>query len=83
MKSCPEKAHVYPRLIGNLNYIEENARLVCRFANDQDLRITGITKACAGDTEVAKAMLRGGVSSLGDSRIENLERRESTREAMH
>jgi predicted amino acid racemase len=34
--------------------------------------VTGITKACCGDPQIARAMLRGGVSSLGDSRVENL-----------
>lgn len=35
--------------------------------------MTGVTKATLGSPEIAHAMLLGGVSGLGDSRIENIE----------
>lgn len=38
------------------------------------IAVTGVTKAVLGDGLVAGALLRAGVSALGDSRIENLER---------
>jgi predicted amino acid racemase len=64
----------YPRLICCLKDIEENTRLICRLANAKGMSVTGITKACCGEPQIAKAMLRGGVTSLGDSRVENLRR---------
>ena len=36
------------------------------------MSVTGVTKATCGDPKVAKAMLKGGVSSIGESRIENI-----------
>lgn len=38
------------------------------------MTITGVTKATCGDPKVAQAMLDGGVTSLGDSRIANIKR---------
>lgn len=40
---------------------------------ERGIAVTGVTKAGLGSTEVADAMLRGGVRGLGDSRIENIE----------
>ncbi len=62
-----------PRLEIDLDRIEHNARtLVQRLAN-RGISVTGVTKAALGSSEIACALLRGGVSSLGDSRIENIE----------
>lgn len=36
--------------------------------------MTGVTKACLGDTRIGNAMISAGVSSLGDSRVANLKR---------
>jgi len=38
------------------------------------MSVTGVTKGVCGQPEVAKAMLRGGASSLADSRMENIRR---------
>lgn len=62
-----------PRLEIDLDRIEHNARtLVERLAN-RGISVSGVTKAALGSSEIACALLRGGVSSLGDSRIENIE----------
>lgn len=63
-----------PRLEIDLGKIEHNARtLVTRLARS-GISVTGITKATLGQPEIAAAMLRAGVSGLGDSHIENIER---------
>jgi len=66
-----------PRLEVDLDAIESNTRsLVDRLART-DIRVTGVTKAALGSPGVAGAMLRGGASGLGDSRVENLARLEA------
>ncbi|WP_084631066.1 alanine/ornithine racemase family PLP-dependent enzyme [Demequina aestuarii] len=63
-----------PRIEVDLAAIEHNARtLVARLA-PTGITVTGVTKATLGSPQVARAMLRGGVTRLADSRIENLER---------
>jgi ornithine racemase len=63
-----------PRLEVDLHAIESNTRsLVDRLA-PRGIRVTGVTKAVLGSPEVAAAMLRGGASQLGDSRVDNLAR---------
>ena len=62
-----------PRLEIDLDRIQHNARtLVNRLAN-RGISVTGVTKAALGSQEIAGALLRGGVSSIGDARIENIE----------
>lgn len=63
-----------PRIEVDLAAIEHNARtLVTRLA-PLGITITGVTKATRGSPQVARAMQRGGITRLADSRIENLER---------
>lgn len=62
-----------PRLEIDLGKIQHNARtLVARLAA-RGIAVTGVTKATLGSPEIAGALLRAGVSALGDSRIENIE----------
>lgn len=63
-----------PRLHVRLDRIRHNAStLVGRLAR-HGIDVTGVTKATLGSPEVATAMLEAGVTRLGDSRIENIER---------
>ncbi len=63
-----------PRLEIDLDKIHHNARsLVGRLAG-RGIAVTGVTKATLGSPEVARTLLRAGVRSLGDARIENVER---------
>lgn len=62
----------YPCLRIDLAKIEQNVKTLVNLANHHDITITGVTKACCGDPLVANAMLKGGVRSLGDSRIQNI-----------
>ena len=62
-----------PRLEIDLEKIYHNAReLVARLAR-RGISVTGVTKATLGLADVANTFLRAGVTSLGDSRIENIE----------
>jgi len=62
-----------PRLEVDLDKITHNARVLVEDLGDRDILVSGVTKAALGTVEIAKAMLRAGVSGLADSRIENIE----------
>ncbi|MCZ4303214.1 alanine/ornithine racemase family PLP-dependent enzyme [Zoogloeaceae bacterium G21618-S1] len=62
-----------PRLEIDLDKIRHNALTLVRRLARHGICVTGVTKAALGSPEVAGAMLDGGVSGLGDSRIENIE----------
>lgn len=64
---------ITPRIEVDLSAIEHNARELVTRLRRRGITVTGVTKATLGSPEVAKAMLRGGVARLGDSRIDNLE----------
>jgi predicted amino acid racemase len=56
----------------DLAAIEANARAVCGWL--QGVEIVAVTKVTCGAPEVARAMLAGGATAIGDSRLENIER---------
>jgi predicted amino acid racemase len=58
----------------DLAKIEANARAVVALCERNGIAVTGVTKGACGAPEVAGAMLRGGVASLGESRLENVAR---------
>ena len=62
-----------PRLEIDLDKIHHNARTLVERLAKRGISVTGVTKATLGSPEIACALLRAGVSSLGDSRIENIE----------
>ncbi|MCL4078112.1 alanine/ornithine racemase family PLP-dependent enzyme [Coriobacteriia bacterium Es71-Z0120] len=56
----------------DLDAIRANAeRVVAALGGRQ---VVGVTKVTCGDPDVARAMLDGGCTAIGDSRLENLER---------
>ncbi len=62
-----------PRLEIDLDKIYHNANtLVARLAT-RGISVTGVTKASLGSADIANALLRAGVTNLGDSRIDNIE----------
>jgi predicted amino acid racemase len=63
-----------PWLGVDLDKIAHNAREIAALCRAHEIAITGVTKGTCGSPEVARAMLRGGVTSIGDSRTENLAR---------
>lgn len=65
---------VYPRLSIDLDAIERNARTIIGLCAEHGIAVSGVTKGVCGNAEIAEAMLRGGVVSLADSRLENIAR---------
>jgi ornithine racemase len=62
-----------PRLEIHLDRIHHNARELVRRLGPRGISVTGITKATLGSPEVARELLRAGVTAIGESRIENIE----------
>jgi predicted amino acid racemase len=62
-----------PRLEIDLLKLHHNARTLVERLSPRGISVTGITKATLGSPDIARAMLRAGARSLGDSRIENIE----------
>lgn len=63
-----------PYLTIELDKIEHNARTLVGLCAAHGIQVTGVTKCVCGQPEVARAMLRGGVMSIADSRLENIHR---------
>lgn len=64
----------YPFVEIDLEQVTANARLIVNMCNAHNIQIVGVTKAVCADIDIAKAMLAGGVTMLGDSRVQNLRR---------
>lgn len=62
------------RLEINLQKIHHNAQVLVERLAVHGIEVTGITKSILGEPQIAKVLLSAGVSMLGDSRIENIER---------
>jgi predicted amino acid racemase len=62
-----------PRLEIDLRKIHHNARTLVDLLAARGISVMGVTKAALGSAEIAYALLRAGVSAIGDSRIENIE----------
>ncbi|WP_028935687.1 alanine/ornithine racemase family PLP-dependent enzyme [Pseudonocardia spinosispora] len=63
-----------PRIESDLDKLEQNTRSLVDRLMPTGIRVTGVTKAVLGSPEIGAAMLRGGASGLGDSRVPNLTR---------
>jgi len=61
-----------PRLIIDIDKIEENASKVVTLCKTTGIEIGGVAKGVCGNICVAKAMIEGGCTFLGDSRIKNI-----------
>jgi predicted amino acid racemase len=57
----------------DLDLIGHNARILVQRLSPLGIGVCGVTKATMGSPEVARELLAAGVSSLGESRIENVE----------
>lgn len=63
-----------PQVTIRLDAIERNARVVTSKCREAGIEVFGVTKGTCGMPQVARAMLRGGVAGLGESRFENIRR---------
>ncbi len=61
-----------PYVTIDLEKIEHNARTITRLCGKYGIEVTGVTKVTCGMPQVGKALLRGGVTSIGESRMENI-----------
>lgn len=64
----------YPRLEVDLKKVERNALLITEKCHEKGIEVIGVTKGCLGHSEVARAMVKGGVAGIGDSRLPSLNR---------
>jgi predicted amino acid racemase len=62
------------RLEIDLDKIQHNAKTIVDICNKKDINVAGVTKGVAGMPEVARAMLKGGVTHLADARIINIKK---------
>jgi predicted amino acid racemase len=51
-----------------------NTRAIVDACTPHGIQVVGVTKACCGDAEVARAMLAGGAAMLAESRLTNVRR---------
>jgi len=63
-----------PYITIDLKKIEHNARTIMTLCKKHGITAAGVTKGVLGMPEVAEAMIRGGVSWIGESRLMNMER---------
>ncbi|BCS86913.1 alanine/ornithine racemase family PLP-dependent enzyme [Pseudodesulfovibrio sediminis] len=61
-----------PYLEIDLSKIHDNAKNLNAMFGARGIEITGVTKCFLGDPRIANAIVTAGISSLGDSRIQNL-----------
>jgi len=67
-----------PEIIVDIQKIRENTKTLVDFCSSKGIAVTGVTKVTCGMPLVGQAMLDGGVVSLGESRIENIQRLRSS-----
>ena len=63
-----------PYITIDLNKIEHNARTITALCGKYGIDVCGVSKVTCGMPQVAKAMLRGGVACIGESRMKNIHR---------
>ena len=68
-----------PRIEITLSKIQHNARILCELYGEQGISLMGVSKAVLGEPLIAKAMIRGGVKFIADSRLENIQRLKNSR----
>lgn len=63
-----------PRLQIDLKKIHHNTRQLVERLGSKGITVTGVTKVALGSPDIAKTLLSAGVQSIGDSRIENIQK---------
>lgn len=63
-----------PQITIDLSRIERNAKAVVKRCAQSGIQVFGVTKGTCGMPQVARAMLRGGVVGIAESRFENIRR---------
>lgn len=63
-----------PKLTIDLKKIEHNTKIIFQLCKKSSIALAGVTKGTLGMPEVANAMIRGGVTWLAESRLDNIKR---------
>jgi predicted amino acid racemase len=58
--------HIYP------DRIRQNAENIKKICDEKNIKVTGVTKVVSANIDVVKAIINAGITSLGDSRIQNI-----------
>lgn len=61
-----------PRINIDLERIEHNAAILVAACREHGIGVAGVTKSTCGSPKVARAMVRGGVQQIADSRLDNI-----------
>jgi ornithine racemase len=64
----------YPRVTVDLKKLSANARRIKELCLPCGVDVTAVVKCTCAAPEVARAILAGGISRLGDSRVQNIRR---------
>lgn len=56
----------------NLNKLEENSRRIVEKCSPAGIQVLGVTKGFSALPRIVSAMVKGGIDSLADSRLENI-----------
>lgn len=64
----------FPQLRINLDYLEENVKIVTDRCRDKGVMVAGVIKGTNGIPECIRAFAKGGASQIASSRLDQLER---------
>ncbi len=64
--------HMNPKITINLDKLTHNAAQMVKLCQSAGVKVSAVTKGFCAKPQAAAAILNGGVTSLADSRIENL-----------
>ncbi len=65
---------MYPKLLIDTAKVQQNASVLVELCAQHGLTVTGVAKDVTSDPAVVRAMVAGGITAIGDSRVENLMR---------
>ncbi len=62
-----------PRIVFNLGKLQHNVTTIYNMCAAKGVEIVGVTKGFTAIPEIARVMVDGGIKTLGDSRLENIQ----------
>lgn len=65
---------MYPALAIDIEKVKGNVEIINGLCSQNGIKVTGVIKGCDGISDVASAMIKSGIRSLGSSRLEQLEK---------
>ena len=64
----------YPCVEVNLSKVTHNAKEILSLCNKKGINVIGVTKSFCAERQIVEAILSGGITQIGDSRIQNLKK---------